>query len=93
MLTRSKTGTLKKKAFTVSAPAEPRTVKQALQDPHWHQAMEVEYTALLKTNTWTLVPPPPHGNVIDCKWVFKLKYKPDGSIDLYKARLVSKGFN
>ena len=55
--------------------------------------MEVEYTALLKTNTWTLVPPPPHGNVIDCKWVFKLKYKPDGSTDRYKARLVAKGFN
>ena len=55
--------------------------------------MEVEYTTLLKTNTWTLVPPPPHGNVISCKWVFKLKYKPDGSIDRYKVRLVAKGFN
>ncbi|RVW57742.1 putative mitochondrial protein [Vitis vinifera] len=70
MLTRSKTGTLKKKAFTVSALAEPCTIKQALQDPLWRQAMEVEYIALLKTNTWTLVPPPPYGNVTGYKWVF-----------------------
>jgi hypothetical protein len=39
-----------------------------------------------------LVPPRSGINVIDSKWVFKLKHKPDGSIDRYKARLVAKGF-
>ena len=29
---------------------------------------------------------------IGCRWVFKVKHKPDGSIDRYKARLVAKGF-
>ena len=26
-----------------------------------------------------------------CKYVFKIKYKPDGSIDKYKVRLVAQG--
>jgi hypothetical protein len=39
-----------------------------------------------------LVTPVDGKNVIDCKWVYKIKRKTDGSIDRYKARLVAKGF-
>lgn len=28
--------------------------------------------------------------VIDCKWVFTVKHKSDGSVERYKARLVVK---
>jgi histone deacetylase 1/2 len=31
-------------------------------------------------------------NIVDSNWVFKTKYKPDGSIERRKARLVAKGF-
>ena len=54
--------------------------------------MEQEYQALLQNETWTLVPPPPRVNIIDSKWVFKVKKHADGSIERYKARLVAKGF-
>jgi hypothetical protein len=51
-----------------------------------------EYNALMRNKTWTLVPPAPGRNIIDCKWVYKAKYKADGTIDRHKARLVAKGF-
>ena len=35
---------------------------------------------------------PPGHKVIGCKWVFKVKLKPDGSFERYKAQLVTKGF-
>ena len=93
MITRSKSGICKKKTYLTSLIAEPHTVKQALQDPNWKLAMEQEYQALLKNQTWSLVPPPSNAKIIGCKWVFKLKHKLDGNIDRYKARLVAQGFH
>jgi hypothetical protein len=72
--------------------SEPYNVQEALSNSQWKAAMEVEYAALMKNKTWTLVPPQPGRNVIDCKWVFKVKQRPDGSIERHKARLVAKGF-
>jgi hypothetical protein len=54
--------------------------------------MEDEFQVLLRNNTWCLVPPQSGVNVIDSKWVFKVKQHVDGSIERYKARLVAKGF-
>jgi hypothetical protein len=54
--------------------------------------MDSEYSALIRNKTWYLVPPDSHHNLIDCKWVYKIKRKTDGSINIYKARLVAKGF-
>lgn len=71
---------------------EPSSHLEALEDDNWRRAMDDEYAALMKNETWHLVPPRSGCNVIDCKWVFKLKKKADGSIERYKARLVAKGF-
>ena len=55
--------------------------------------MATEIEALEKNNTWDLVSLPSSHKPIGCKWVFKVKYHSDGSIDRYKARLVTKGYN
>ncbi|KAH9288209.1 hypothetical protein KI387_032326, partial [Taxus chinensis] len=54
--------------------------------------METEYDSLMKNQTWELVDLPTRKKPIGCKWVFKTKYKADGSIDKHKARLVAKGY-
>ena len=54
--------------------------------------MTTEYEALIRNDTWTLMSLPPDHKVLGCKWVFKVKLKPDGSLERYKVRLVAKGF-
>ena len=54
--------------------------------------MEAEFEALQENKTWTLVPRPPGTNIVGSKWIFKTKFRPDGSVDKYKARLVARGF-
>jgi len=53
--------------------------------------MEFELQALHTNNTWTEVDLPPGKKAISCKWVYKIKFKADGSIERYKARLVVRG--
>lgn len=55
--------------------------------------MQTEYAALMKNVAWTFVPPPSHGNIRGCKYVFKIKHKPDGIIERFKSCLVATGFN
>uniref|UniRef100_A0A2N9FA52 Uncharacterized protein n=1 Tax=Fagus sylvatica TaxID=28930 RepID=A0A2N9FA52_FAGSY len=74
-------------------PNEPKSIKSALQSPHWLQAMRDEILALQKNHTWVLVPRQSDMNIVGSRWVFKTKLKSDGSIERFKARLVAKGYN
>ena len=46
----------------------------------------------MDNKTWHLVPSSSNKNLIDCKWVYRIKENADGTIDRYKARLVAKGY-
>ncbi|KAL5767307.1 hypothetical protein ACOSQ2_014090 [Xanthoceras sorbifolium] len=78
---------------SVSGIDVPTSVAAALSDPHWNAAMQSEYDALKRNKTWSLVPFSADLNVVGCKWIFRVKYKYDGSIERYKARLAAKGFH
>ncbi|KAK1613284.1 hypothetical protein QYE76_036957 [Lolium multiflorum] len=71
---------------------EPSTRAEALEDSRWRQAMHHEYNSLMLNKTWHLVPPSSTHNLIDCKWVYRVKKNADGIVDRYKERLVAKGF-
>jgi histone deacetylase 1/2 len=75
-----------------TSTSEPQSLEEALGDSNWRSAMDVEYDALMKNKTWHLVPPCKGRNIIDCKWVWKIKRKADGTLDKYKASLVAKGY-
>ena len=80
-------------ALAVLTESIPKSYIEALQVPAWKEAMDVEYAAFIQRETWTLVPRPIDANVVSCKWVYSLKYNPDGSIARYKARLVARDFS
>ncbi|CAM8902262.1 unnamed protein product [Rhodiola kirilowii] len=54
--------------------------------------MKKEITALEANNTWVLTSLPEGKTLVDCKWVYKLKFKSDGTLERYKAMLVARGF-
>jgi hypothetical protein len=55
--------------------------------------MDDEILALKRNGTWTLVPRPQSHNVVDCRWIFKVKPCPDRSTERHKACLVPQGFS
>ncbi|KAL5553081.1 hypothetical protein UlMin_040482 [Ulmus minor] len=105
MVTRLKDGIVKPKIFTFvgqsksktiaenDTPVEPTSVVEALKSVSWKNAMNVELEALQANKTWSLVPYKLEMNVVGNKWVFRIKYNADGSIQRHKARLVAKGFH
>jgi histone deacetylase 1/2 len=100
MTTRLQKGIKQPKKYTdgtirygmLTSTGEPSNLAEALDDTRWSQAMQEEYNALMENKTWHLVPPSSTRNLIDCKWVYRVKKNADGTVDRYKARLVAKGF-
>lgn len=76
----------------ISQLTEPRTYRQAAPHKEWQEAMNKELEALEKTKTWTLTTLPADKSCLGFKWVYKIKYKSDGTIERYKATLVAKGY-
>lgn len=72
---------------------ERSSYKEASQYSECRASVEEEYESILKNKTWDLVELPEGKHPIGFKWLYKPKFKEDGSIDKYKARLVAKGYS
>jgi len=46
--------------------------------------MDKDIKALIENNTWNVEELPPKKKLINYKWVFKVKYKSNGSIEVIK---------
>lgn len=60
--------------------------------PKWGKAIQDELENLKRSDTWELVERPVGANIVDCRWVLRIKKNAAGEIEKYKARLVAKGF-
>ena len=75
----------------ITAGVEPNSFAEAVKDKKWREAMQQEIHALENNGTWIMEPLPVGKRAIGCKWVFKIKYQADGTVERYKARLVILG--
>jgi hypothetical protein len=74
----------------------PRTIEEtysSLDADYWKEAINSEIDSIMSNGTWEVVSRPFGCKPIGCKWMFKKKLRPDGTIEKYKARLIAKGYN
>lgn len=71
--------------MSISSNVEPKSYIEASKSDCRVKAMQQELTTSEFNHTWVLSDIPSHKNAIGCCWVYEIKHKPDGSIELYKA--------
>nr|GEV98041.1 reverse transcriptase domain-containing protein [Tanacetum cinerariifolium] len=72
---------------------EPNNYKEAINDNNWVEAMNNEIKALNRNQTWEITYLLKGRRPIICRWIYKIKYKSNGEIERYKARLIAKDVN
>lgn len=77
----------------ISVNSEPKNFIEASKHKCWIEAMKREMEALILNETWEIVQLPPGRKPIGSKWIYKVKYKQNGDIERYKARLVAQGYS
>ncbi|KAG7536929.1 GAG-pre-integrase domain [Arabidopsis suecica] len=70
----------------------PQTYEEAIQHQVWRDAIAAERQAMEHNHTWEEGELPKGKKAVTSKWVFTIKYKSNGDIERYKARLVARGF-
>ena len=75
---------------------KPTNYEEAMMSPDsakWLKAMKSEIGSLYENKVWTLIDLLDDRRAIENKWIFKRKMDDDGSVTIYKARIVGKMFS
>lgn len=76
---------------------EQKRYDEAIANPihshQWREAIEEELQNLEQHSTWEYDELPSGRVAIGSKWVFRVKYHPDGLVARYKARLVAQEYS
>eukprot|EP00253_Pinus_taeda_P004435 PITA_04435 len=49
-----------------------------------------EYNSIMVNDVWEVVPRPQDRSVVGSRWIYKIKYVADGSVEKYKTRFVAE---
>ncbi|KAG7559745.1 Reverse transcriptase RNA-dependent DNA polymerase [Arabidopsis thaliana x Arabidopsis arenosa] len=79
--------------FAITSGNEPRNYQEDIVDENWRYVVKDEIEALEENGTWTVEDLPQGKKAIGCKWVFRLKFNADGTLERHKARHVVLGNN
>ena len=71
-------------------PANYEKVISNIDSKKWLEAMLSEMKSMYSNQVWTLMDPPKGIVPTWCKWIYKRKINPDGKVQTFKARLMSK---
>ena len=78
---------------SISTVKKPTSFTQSVKDPKWCLAIDEELRVLHDNDIWSLQPLPLNKKLVGCKWVYKIKFNLDGTVQRYKAHLVAKGYS
>eukprot|EP00253_Pinus_taeda_P029922 PITA_29922 len=72
---------------------EPSSLKEAMQQPVWVDAMVEEYNSIVRNNVWDVVLRPKDKSVVSSRWHYKINQAANGSVEKHKARFMVSGFS
>ncbi|CAI7874987.1 unnamed protein product [Closterium sp. NIES-53] len=73
----------------------PRSYAEAIEGPYssqWQAAMDAEMASWKSTGTYVDAVAPHGANIVSGMWIFRVK-RPPGSLPVFKARYVARGFS
>jgi hypothetical protein len=76
---------------------DPTIFEKVMRSAHllkWLEAMQNKMKSMSTNKVWDLeeIPKGAKTEVVNCKWVYKIKYNSRWNVERCKARLVAKGF-
>ena len=72
---------------------EPSSFKQVVNHKKWNDAINEEYQSIMKNGVWEIIPRPEDKFVVTSKWIYNIKHEAVGSIYMYTAIFVARGFS
>ena len=61
--------------------SEPSSFEEAVDQRVWREAMVEEYDSIMWNEVWEVVSRPKGKSVVTSRWIYKVKYAADGSIE------------